>query len=259
MGNLYAVRGAFIQQWRMSVRFMSSLSFAVYSIQITAIVAWVATQNGDPAILSYIALGVPLMVIWDGYIFWSGTVLSWEIFVGAIEASLASRTSLATVMLGKILALMAFYLLMAGLGFLVFFAIADHLPQVANPAALTISLMLAVFGLLCAGFVFSPLIVLLGGRPGLLLGVLPFGLVLSGFLYPVATLPRGAEAIARLLPTSWAMDAVVGSAAAGTPLRSIAEDWGMTILVSLIYFGLTYALFVLVERRVRVTAILSTG
>ena len=119
--------------------------------------------------------------------------------------------------------------------------------------------MLAVFGLLCAGFVFSPLIVLLGGRPGLLLGVLPFGLVLSGFLYPVATLPRGAEAIARLLPMSWAMDAVVGSAAAGTPLRSIAEDWGMTILVSLIYFGLTYAMFVLVERRVRVTAILSTG
>ena len=72
MGNLYAVRGAFIQQWRMSVRFMSSLSFAVYSIQITAIVAWVATQNGDPAILSYIALGVPLMVIWDGYISGAG-------------------------------------------------------------------------------------------------------------------------------------------------------------------------------------------
>ena len=259
MGNLYAIRGAFLQQWRSSVRFLSTLSFMIYSIQITVIVAWVATQSGDPAILAYIALGAPLMVVWDSYIFWSGTVLSWDIFAGTIEASLVSRTSLSMVMLGKALAVMTFCLLGGAVGFVVFFAIADYLPHVANPGALAVSLILSVIGLLCAGFFFSPFIVLLGGRPGMLLGILPFGLVLSGFLHPVTILPSGVEVIARLLPTSWAMEAVVGSVNPGASMRGIAEDWGMTALLSLVYLGLTYGMFVIVERRVRVTAILSTG
>jgi hypothetical protein len=62
--------------------------------------------------------------------------------------------------------------------------------------------------------------------------------------------------MARFLPMSWSMD-VVWLAVTGTGSWTQAlGPWGMCILTSGEVFGLTYLLFKVVERRVRITGTL---
>jgi ABC-type multidrug transport system permease subunit len=81
--------------------------------------------------------------------------------------------------------------------------------------------------------------------------------VFSGFLYPISILPMAFKIIARLLPTSWAMDGVIHSIEGQVSMWRIAGDWGIALAISLVYVFLTHALLKVVERKVRRTGVLS--
>jgi hypothetical protein len=66
------------------------------------------------------------------------------------------------------------------------------------------------------------------------------------------------EAVARLIPLSWAMDGVWQSINGTGTLASAFSDWGLCILTSAVWLGVTYLLFKVVIKRIRVTGALGT-
>ena len=209
MGNLYALAGSFLQQWRDAKRTASYASFVIAGIPNVLILAWMARRSDNPVAITYIALGSSLMLVWTNAVFRMGWSLSNERWGGLLDVSLVSRSPLMVTMLGKALAL-SFFSLLTGAGAFVFILIAaPGMVAITNLPLATISLAITLFVMICAGFIFSPITVLVGEPSGLFAAVMPFGVVCSGFLYPIQLLPAALQVIARGLPTSWAMEGLI--------------------------------------------------
>ena len=88
------------------------------------------------------------------------------------------------------------------------------------------SVMLALFA---SAFILSPLMVLTRARAGVPNLFTWAGVILGGLLFPVSLLPMGVELVARLLPTSWAMEAVIRSMDGGASVVWIAARWAIAL------------------------------
>ena len=86
--------------------------------------------------------------------------------------------------------------------------------------------------------VFAPLFLLVRGREGFFNVIRPLGVVLGGFLYPVAFLAPGIEFLARLLPAAWAMDAVVHALQSEGSLSQGFLDLAIALAISVGYLSL---------------------
>ena len=198
------------------------------------------------------------MVMWTTAVFRIGWSASDEIGQGIFHLNLLSKTPVAVIMLGKAVSSVA-YTALTGLGaFLVFLAIAHKLPYIANLPAFIVSLVVAMFAMVCASFIYAPMAILVDARGGVFGAIMPFGVVFSGFLYRVSVMPAGFKVIARMLPTSYAMDGVIRSIEGNASLWRIAGDLGIALAVSLVYLVIAYFLFLIVDKRVRQTGILNT-
>jgi ABC-type multidrug transport system permease subunit len=101
-------------------------------------------------------------------------------------------------------------------------------------------------------FVFAPFSFIAGVRGGFFNALMPFGSVVSGFLYPIDVLPASLEAVARLLPTAWAMQAVIESIDGGSD-ATILLHLGIALALSAALIAAACLLFVEAERRVRLS------
>ncbi len=258
MGHIYGIQGAFLNQWRAIVRSPNYLNFLISAIPTVYVVTWFARKSDDPAVLSLIVIGAPLMVVWNSSVFRMGYSVTSEWSIGALEFSLASRTPLILIMLGKALGMTAFILLSSLVALVVVVAVSQESIEIARVGLLIPSICLALFALFSAAFVFAPLTLLVVARPGFFGAIMPFGVAFSGFLYPVTSLPNVVQPISWFLPTSWAVRGVVSSIEGGGPPLEIVGFWGVSLLMSTVYWGLSFLLFKIVETRVRVTGVLST-
>jgi ABC-type multidrug transport system permease subunit len=161
-------------------------------------------------------------------------------------------------MLGKSLALCFFSLLTGAGAFVVILIVSQHTIPISNLPLAVISLAITLFVMICAGFIFCPITVLVGEPSGLFATVMPFGVVCSGFLYPINLLPAALQIIARGLPTSWAMESIIMATTGSGSVWEIVARWAIALALAVVYLFLTQLLFRLVERRVRVTAVLTT-
>jgi ABC-type polysaccharide/polyol phosphate export permease len=258
IGNLYGFMGAYREQFAVSRRTTSYLNFFVAGVPAVAVLAWVATRSQTPLAFALISVGACLMVMWTTAVFYIGWSASNEIADGIFHANLLSKTPVSVIMLGKAISYVS-YTALTGLGaFLVFLAIAHKLPSVGNLPAFIVSLLVSMFAMVCASFIFAPLAVLVDARGGVFGAIMPFGVVFSGFLYRVSVMPTGFKVIARLLPTSYSMDGVIRSIEGNVSVWRIAGDWGIALAISLVYLAASYFLFRIVDKRVRKTGILST-
>ncbi len=217
------------------------------------IYTWIAMQKGDRAVLSYLSVGLPLMTVWSGVAFRIGYTLSSELSGQVLQFVYISRTPVIVVSLGKALAQVLWGLPVGIVSFFVIFLMTRSLPDVSQPVAMIVSLLLVIIGITVASLFFSPLMVLVGGRGGFFNTVIPFGLVLSGFVFPVDKLPVVLMVPARLMPTSWAMDGIRLSSTAGSTWTEIFTSWGLCLLTSVFLGVVTFFMFSIVERRLRVT------
>ncbi len=258
VGNLYALGGAFLQQWRNVRRTASYANFVIAGIPNVIILAWIANKSDNPVAITYIALGASLMLVWTNAVFRMGWALSDERWGGLLDVSLVSRTPLIVTMLGKSLALCFFSLLTGAGAFVMILIASQHTVAIANLPLAIVSLAITLFVVICTGFVFSPITILVGEPSGLFATVMPFGVVCSGFLYPINVLPEVLQVIARGLPTSWAMEGAIMATTGSGSTQEIVARWAIALALAVVYLFLTHLLFRLVERRVRVTAVLST-
>jgi ABC-type multidrug transport system permease subunit len=215
-------------------------------------IGYIVGRSGNPTAVSYVFVGASLMALWSTGVFTTGWSLSDEHWNGTLDLTMTSRTPVVLVLFGKALAIMCSLLVSTAVVFLVVLAFAGRFTPVDNPAALFVSGLLALAAVIATSFVFAPFSFLHGARGGFFNAIMPGGTVVSGFVYPVGLLPDSLEVFARMLPTSWAMEAVVRSVNGGSAFSRIAVDWAVASLLVVAFLLLSAWLFRIAEKRVRV-------
>jgi ABC-type multidrug transport system permease subunit len=253
VNQVRALLASVVQQWKQISLSFGNLGFFLATIPMAIALTWIAMQKGDRSVLAYLSIGLPLMTIWSGVAFRIGYTLSTELSNQVLQFVYISRTPVIVVSLGKALAQVLWGLPTGVISFLVVFLMTRALPTISNPTAFVVSVVLVVIGITVASLFFSPLMVLVGGRGGFFNTVIPFGLVLSGFVFPVDKLPVILMVPARVMPTSWAMDSINLSLKTDSTWAQVFASWGLSVLTSVFLGAVTYIMFRVVEKRIRLT------
>lgn len=249
----HALAAAFRQQWREQLTLRGSAAPMLSAVALAIGVGWIVGKSDNPTALSHVFVGVPLMSLWQMGVFRTGWTLESERFQGTLDLILTTLTPVYIVVFAKTLAIMAAQTVSAIIALLILFAFAGEFLSLGEAHVVVISGLLAVGGVIATSFVFSPFLFLVGGRGGFFNAIMPLGTVLSGFLYPIGLLPASLEVVARLLPTAWAMEAVVRTTRGTATGWEIATDWLVAGTLICGYLALSAVLFRVAEKRVRVS------
>ena len=209
MGNLYAFIIAFVERLNGDFQWGEITLSLVTHVPIAVVLAWIASKGSTSVPLDYLFVGVLLMSIWNRVSIRVGWTITGDILGGTYDYIATARTPLAVVVFARAIALSVLGTLSALLPLLAILCISGKLIRVSDPVLLTFGVGIGAFSVLSVAIVFAPLFLLVRGREGFFNVIRPLGVVLGGFLYPVAFLAPGVEFLARLLPAAWAMDAVV--------------------------------------------------
>ncbi len=248
----YPILGAYRQQWTVSGSLADRLVFIVSTTTaIVAVMGWIASNTESNLVLAHLSFGGFMTAIWTSAVFRVGPSLMGEIRLGVLEQGILAQSPLMLVMLGKVLAFILNGALSGAMAFFVVVAIAGRIPEVANLGFLAVSLVVSLIALVSASFILAPMVVSAGGRQGFFNGLIPFGVVFSGFFYPLTSLPLGLEIIGRLLPTAWAMEGLIGAVDGSASGWRMASDWAVALALSLLYLAMTRVLFNRIERTLR--------
>lgn len=251
MFYLYVLRAVFIQHWHDIVRFSEFLFITFQQLGTVAGLAWLAGRSKDPTVVSMVAVGVVFMVLWRAAVFQLGRLIAIANIQGTLELEMMAPSPIALIVLGKALAAATFYGAIGIGAFILAVVIGGQPIQIAHPAPFVVSLGVALLAVITFSFLFAPLTFLVGGQSGFFNALIPIGIVLSGFVHPIGLLPPVVEVAARLLSTSWAMEAVLMSLEAGALTLRIAVVWGISLILSGMIFLLACFLFTAAEKRVR--------
>lgn len=258
MYQLRAIYAIIRQTLKQSNSKSSQIVGMATGVVFAAVYAWIARQSGNSTVSTYVLIGVPLMAISGRLIQRVGWALTVEANSGTLEFSLISQTPMITVFIGKTLAQMVSSSVNAAASFLTVLIMTGGVFSVNKIELLPFSLLLAIVSVFVIGLFFAPFMTLSKGRGGFFQAIMPFVAILSGFLFPVDRLPSALLVIARLLPTSWAMDAIWKSVQGNTSFGQVVISWAMSGVLSVLWFILTYYMFIMVEKRIRVTGTLGT-
>ena len=217
------------------------------------IIGWVAGQSGNATAMAYVFIGASLSMMWNTGIFRTGRSLANEHLLGTLDLLMTTRTPLAVLMFGKALAVIAFGAINGAVTFGVVLAFTQRAPSIDNVGLFLAAALMALLAVVVSSFLFAPLSYLVGVRSGFFNAIMPFGAVVSGFLYPIDVLPGWLEAVARCLPTAWAMEAAVHAIEASASDLRVLADLGAALALSVVLLAVAYGLFSKAERRVRVT------
>jgi ABC-type multidrug transport system permease subunit len=252
-----AVWASFWQHWKTTTANFWSLSFFIGSVPQVAIYAWIAVQSPDPAVLAYLIVGAPLMAIWHSVFFGISSSLNSELRGRTIEFTMISRTSILVVLFGKALAMMLFGVPAGLVAVVTMFIVARQAPHIASYPYLFGSVAFIFLGLAVTGLVMAPVTALTRGRmSGMYTPLLPIIVTLSGFLFPISSLPLGLEIASRILPSSWAMSSVMQAIKGPESFWAVASGWVYCLALSVFLLAVTFLLFKAVEKRLRITGIM---
>jgi ABC-type polysaccharide/polyol phosphate export permease len=257
MNTLRAIYASFIHQQKETTTDLSYFTLLLGQVLMVIVIGWTASQSTNPSVLAYMLVGVPLMPIAESVTHRIGWTLTSELWDRTLEFTMISRTPMILVMLGKSISLILYGIPSGIIAFVTIYIMTGSLPSVSNIILVLISVCFVIIGIAIFGLLISPLMVLVGGRGGFFDAIIPFGAVLSGYLFPIDRLPSSLQAIAHLLPTSWGMVSVWRSIN-GESIWMIISAWAAFLATSILLLAITYFMYKIVEKRVRITGVLST-
>ena len=252
MYTLRILLGAFQKEFKQQAIAAGQIYMIAGSAATSAALAWIVYRSGNFSALAYLCIGMALVSIWRGSVAISGWSLSNEIYGCTLEFTLISRAPLNLVLFGKILAQLAYEMPGGIVSAVSVLLVVRQIPLVAYPWLLLTSVILALAGLVVLTAFLANMVILVGGKSGFFMGIVPFGAVLSGFVLPVHRLPQAFEIVARFLPTSWAMDSVWQSIAGTDSAWQLVQLWLISIVLILVWLVITIWLCRVVENRIRV-------
>jgi ABC-2 type transport system permease protein len=250
---LRVVEATFFQHWKTSIQSSTNIAQFLGGVPGAAVFAWFGSRSGDPAIYSYIMVGGTLLVIWNAGSVMMNFSLSSEMWNSTMDFIMISRTPVMFTLYGQGFAQVIQSIPIGMFAFLAMFIVTRHTLVIASIPFLLISLAFLFLSMIVTGLLQAPIYTLSGARGGAFNFMGPLAIMLSGFLFPVDQLPKGLEIIARLFPSSWAMTSVWQSIGGTSSFGAVAQSWVFCILTATLLTAVTYILFKVVEKRLRVT------
>lgn len=250
---------SFVLQLRLSGRLLLSSAVVLTSLPQAVVLGWMVRESGRRDALSYVAFGALMLTAWTTSMLRVGWSLAGEIWSGTFEPALMSRTPVFVVMAAKAFATLTVGVLGGVAAFVVVCVVDGSLPSMERPVLFALSAPFVVVSLASVSLLFAPFLVLEAGKAGFMNAFIPAGSVLSGFVYPLSTLPSWMEVIGRALPTPWAAEALVGAALGSRGAGDVLARLGVSLALVGVWTAVTWQLFAVVDRRLRVTAQLRAG
>ena len=101
VGHFYAMRGAFLQQWRVTASVRELVLISIFQTPLAIGHGWVARSSDEPAVVATVAIGAGLMILWSMAVFYTGFAMVDELFGGTLELNMLSRTRSASSLLAR--------------------------------------------------------------------------------------------------------------------------------------------------------------
>jgi ABC-type multidrug transport system permease subunit len=224
----------------------------IQAIPTAILFAYIASVSDRVIAQSYIYFGVLYLIAWANTIFRVGWGLSGEMYNGTLDLSMVSRAPTSALVLGRASAIAVLGLAAGAIGVGVVALFNGEPPPAEHAGLLLLGLGLGALALLSLSMLMAPINLIVDARAGFFNGIIPALFFFSGYIFPPARLPDSLEVFARILPSSWAMEAVVG-ASQGASTSAILEDCAIAVALTAVVFVAAKALIDVVEHRIRVT------
>jgi len=244
----------------MTLRMNAPDSFVLFTIVvqplIIAIMAmWMLVERGAANAL-YVVVGSGMTGLWSTLLFMGGNSITWERWTGTLELMVGQPTPVAVIVFGKNAAVV-FQSLLSMVASYTVAAILFRQPMVVGqPLLFAISLALTMVAFVCFGMVIAP-IFLLSPAVQHFQNAIEFPIyMLGGFLFPIALLPGWTTPFSYILAPYWAARALHGASTGGESLGELLVDWGMMLLLGVVYLLISGRLTELMLRKARAEATL---
>lgn len=231
----------------------------LFTAPLFTIIFLTIVRNGGRDDLQPDALMAPvLMTLWWFALFQGGNMITSDRWEAVLEPVLAAPAGLASVLLGRIAALMC----LGMIGFFEVWAIGELVFGVSipfeHPLALALTLVGTAFAMAGTAVAFAALFVLTRNAFTFMNSAsFPF-YVLGGVFVPISLLPGWIQPLSKAIFMSWSAD-LLRSSLRRTPVHDLWGRIGMVVLLGTISFLIGRAVLSFVLRRMRASGELATA
>jgi ABC-2 type transport system permease protein len=213
-------------------------TIVVQPLIIAVMAMWMLVERGAANAL-YVVIGSGMTGLWSTLLFMGGNSINWERWTGTLELMVGQPTPVSVIVFGKNAAVVLQSLLSMVGSYAVAAVLFRQSLVVGQPLAFAVSLVLTTVAFVSFGLVIAPLF-LLSPAVQHFQNALEFPIyMLCGFLFPIALLPGWTTPFSYLLAPYWAARALHGSSTGGASLPELAFDWGMMILLGILYIAVS--------------------
>lgn len=213
--------------------------------------------NAKPDLV-YTVIGGGLLGMWSGLVFTSTFDVRRDRRDGTLELIVGSPTSL-----GVVEAIRTFANVIAGLSsmtaaLIVAIFIFDYSLNQVNILGASVSLILLLFGMWSIGVFLANFMVwsrLSSSMVEFLEIPIP---IVCGFMYPISILPNWMQATSAIFPVRWALEAFQTALFGVQSMAVYWRPWGLTFILSLMFWEASRRLEEKVHDRIRVTGEMSS-
>lgn len=231
----------------MALRHAATDAFVIFAVfiqpLIIAVLGLFMLQDKGGNYGMFVVVGSGLTGLWGGLLWMSGSAMTNERLTGTLEGLVGVPTPIWVVVLGKNLAHVLQSLISMVLAYALASLIFGYPLVVEQPGLFAVSCALMVISFVCFGLLLSPLFVV-NAEAHRIRNSLEYPIyILCGFLFPITLLPGWTTPLSYLLAPYWAARALHATAAGGATLDSLTTDWGLMLLLGLVYALISAWLF----------------
>ncbi len=213
-------------------------TIVVQPLIIAIMAMWMLVERGAANAL-YVVIGSGMTGLWSTLLFMGGNSINWERWTGTLELMVGQPAPVSVIVFGKNAAVVLQSLLSMIGSYAVAAVLFRQSLVVEQPLEFAVSLVLTMIAFVCFGLVIAP-IFLLSPAVQHFQNALEFPIyMLCGFLFPIALLPGWTTPFSYLLAPYWAARALHGASTGGASLPELLFDWGMMLLLALVYVAIS--------------------
>ena len=235
-----------VQEWEFLFRFIAGV------LKVSAF-AWLARISGNIEAITFLGFGALFVMVWTGVIARGGWVMEQEVGAGTMDFVLISKAPLSVVLLSKVVASTLTNVPTGIVCTITVFLVSMVFPHIENIAVLCFAIVLGFLSIAAVGFFACVLVVLVGGRAGVFMGIVPLGTVLGGFVLPLEKMPLFVRALSSCVPSSWAMNSLWIAVSGYVDWHELVYSLLLCIGLLVVWIAVSYLLCKRAEWRIRIS------
>lgn len=207
---------------------------------------------GTTDIIGFIGIGTTIWM-WQNVVLWNvGFALREEQLRGTLESNWLSPTWRFSFLLGSTLTQVISMLIFLGVSALEFTLLLGARFN-GNPLLVVVMMLAAVPSIYGLGFAFASLVITVKEANAFVFLVRGIVMIFCGITFPISVLPGWMQGIAQWLPPTYIIHGIRNAALNGADFQALLPDLIPLLAFGIVWLGIGYALFNLMERRARRT------